>query len=182
MTTLRTIRSWVQGVSRILGIAAAACVMVMMLVMSLEVFQRTTGQGSLPWSYGLIQLLVVMTVFLAAGYGEQAGEHIRVGFIADMLPARVRVVARALGNLITAGLCALLVWATARVAAESLASGEYQLGVVHFPLWPARVVLVVGLTLLTIEMLFRTIDSTNAMFTALGSRSSEAPTPLRSDA
>jgi len=163
MRALSVLRSVIRGLSRVLAIVAAAMILIMMVVMTLEVVSRATGNGSLPWSYGLVQLLLVAAVFAAAGYGEQIGEHIRVDLFTARMAPRVAAVLRSIGNLVAVVVIGIMCYATAGRAIESISVGEFQDGLVAFPVWPSRVMLSIGLLALFLELVFKLIDTVTAI-------------------
>lgn len=122
----------------------------LMVLISANIFFRWLGH-SLP---GLVEgsaLLMVMIVFLGLSRAERSNEHIAVDLLTRLLPDRIRASILLLSKFIAV---VLLIWMSygAFVAFyHSVAVNEYQYGLVRFPIWPARLVVVIGTVLFTLE-------------------------------
>ena len=161
MRIFRTVITWTSNVT---AIVSAGMIFVIMLLMTVEVVNRLGGSGSVPGTYGLVRLLLVACVFFAVAYGEQIGEHIRVDILTRSLPKKVKAPLILFGNIVTLGFVILLTIATTQRATESAAVGEYLDGLGNFPVWPARIVIAFGLTLLILEMLLRVADGVTGIW------------------
>jgi TRAP-type C4-dicarboxylate transport system permease small subunit len=96
--------------------------------------------------------LMVAAVFLALPYGYRQGANVRVTFLVDRLGRTPRLVVDHLVQLISVLYCAALVYATAQQARHVLATGTTFV-TLELPLWPAHLLVALGLFLTTLMML-----------------------------
>lgn len=127
-----------------LGILASVSTIVMMLVISADVVVRNTQGRSIPGALELSESALVATVFFGLAYAGTSGSHIAVDLLVSRLPRKVAqwtmVVAWALSTFILGW----LVYANFTRAMASLSRGETRMGLVSWPLWPARWIIVIG--------------------------------------
>lgn len=140
-------------VSAVLAVVAALCTLAMMLVMVADVVARTTTGGSIPGAYEVTTTLLVMVVFLGIGYAERSGTNVRVSLATDRLPSRVAQAMRVLGGVVSLVVIVWFAYATWDAFSTSVERGEFSQGIVDFPLWPAKLVIAVGYTVLSLEVL-----------------------------
>lgn len=91
----------------IIGSAAMACLAVAVIVL---VASRYLFGVSPFWSEEIVRIFLLTAVFLGAGVSVRGRRHIRVEFLTELLPPRVRAVWYLLLDLATLGLFGLLVW------------------------------------------------------------------------
>jgi|688.fasta_scaffold25173_2 TRAP-type C4-dicarboxylate transport system permease small subunit len=99
--------------------------------------------------------LVVVAIYLGLVFTQAGRAHIGMDFALNALgPAQKR-----LADLASLGLTFLislaLIWATTRSAIKSIELGEYTSTAFNLPLWPAKVVLCVGLALMAVQVLIQ---------------------------
>jgi TRAP-type C4-dicarboxylate transport system permease small subunit len=142
----------VRRLSAALALVAAICGAFVMLLMSLDVINRMATGGSIRGAFEAVEMLLVLMVFLGIAYAERSGAHVRVRLMTAKMPPMVAEVTRLLGNLVALGIVAWMAYETVILAQRSVATGEFRMGLVSFPIWPGRVAVAVGLTLLTLEL------------------------------
>lgn len=121
-----------------------------------DVIARSLGDGSVPGVVDVSETLLVAVVFFGLANAENKEVHVRMTLVTSRLNLRVRNLARCFSFAITSGYVGWLTWATYFRALDALQSGEYRFGLVRWPLWPARWVIVVGLALLLITTIAKT--------------------------
>lgn len=148
------------GTSRVLAIISALSVVVLMLAITLDVVVRTATRSSVPGMIELAESCLVIAVFFGIALAGVRGEHVAVTLVADRLGARMNRVF----DLVVWGLSSVfLVWmvfATIERALDATEKGEERFGLIRWPLWPLRWVIVVGLIallLVAVLNLVRTI-------------------------
>jgi len=148
---------WVRQVSSLLAIMAASCGAIIMLLMSLDVFNRLVTGGSIRGAFETVETLVVLMVFLGIAYAERSDAHVRVRLLTGRLPRSIGEVVRLFGNTAALSIVMWMAYATTQVAQLSVATGEFRMGLVNFPVWPARIAVAVGFWLLTLELALTTV-------------------------
>ena len=113
------------------------------------VFNRPIG-----WAYEITEkYLMVLAVFMAAGYAYRRGAYIRVTFCVDRLPRQTKTPVNYFVQVLSILFSVLLVVATIKRAAFTINSGT-TLGLLNYPIWPGYVMLPVGLFFMLLLMLF----------------------------
>lgn len=148
-----------------LAVLGALAAVVLMLGITTDVGNRFVTGGSVMGLLELMETSMVFMVFLGAAYAEQTGTHVRMTLVTSYSPVRLAAAMRVVGTT-----CAVLVvfwmtWQTGMRGIDSFTRGEFQMGLIQWPLWPARLVMPVGLFFLGLQLLFRLIDSIRTLIT-----------------
>lgn len=104
----------------------------------------------------LTETLMVCAVFLAIALAQEEKRHIRVEVLVKLLPLRAQALCNIIGLIVTLGVFGLIAWYGWSMAAYSIEAGQYQAGAIRLPLWPAKIALACGATLMVIQV-FRDI-------------------------
>lgn len=134
--------------ARSLSLLAGAILTVLIVAAAIDISARTSHRSGVPGLVEWSEVGIVYIVFLALTGAEFNDRHIRTPLVTNRLPARLAHALRALVSLISV---AFLVWMaveTTSVAMDSVRAGEYRYGLAHVPVWPARLIIPVGLTAL----------------------------------
>lgn len=116
---------------------------------------RLTGPEpsyTIPGAVELNTLLLVTLIYLGLAAAEAKRAHFRVTLLTNVLSAGSRRVAEIISTLVSAGYVGFLAWLTTLASIKSFASGESTFGVVSFPVWPSRIAVAMGLSLLTVQL------------------------------
>ena len=153
-------KSLVLGSSTFLGILATLATISMMVTITIDVVVRGITGASVPGVLELSETVLVAAVFLGMAHTGATNGHISVDLVTDRIPQRVSRWAIAFGWVLTAGILAWMVYATGLRAVGSTEANETRMGLVNWPLWPARWLIVIGLIamlLIAIMNVIRTI-------------------------
>lgn len=112
-------------------------------------FLRTPVPGALE----LTESTMVLIVFGALAYSQIRRAHIRVELVYTKVGPRARVAMDILAELAALVYFALLAWQSFGEAVFSWTIDEATVGLVRFPLYPARWILVAGTVLLILQLL-----------------------------
>lgn len=153
---MKRIDDLVGRLSSLLAVLAALCTLAMMATMVADVGNRLLGNGSIGGAYELAAMLLVMVVFLGFAYAERTETNVRVTLATGRMPAPVARVARLLGGLVSIVVVAIFARATWDQALLSIERGEFTQGIVDFPVWPTKLVIAIGFTLLLVECVLGT--------------------------
>lgn len=139
---------FVTGIARVLAVLAALSTVTLMLAIAVDVVARNVFNQSIPGMIELSETSLVFAVFLGLALAGANNEHVKVTLFTDRLGPktahRLRFVAWALSSVTLVW----LIYATALRAAHAVAEGESRMGLMSWPLWPARLAIPVGLAAL----------------------------------
>jgi TRAP-type C4-dicarboxylate transport system permease small subunit len=138
---------------RALTLAAALATLGMMLLTTADAVGRYLLNRPILAAYELTtNYLMVAVVFLAMPYAYREGANIRVTFLVGRLGPRARLVVDHLVQLLSIAYAAALVYATFQQARHVLSTGT-TFATLDLPLWPAHLVVCLGLLLTGLLML-----------------------------
>lgn len=141
---------------------AAFAIVAMMFVGAADVVLTRLGRP-LAGAFELTESLMVACVFLALAQAQASGGHIRVDVLLRAAGPRQRAALDALAHLLSLALYAAIAAYGWREFGSSLASGEYAAGIVKLALWPARLALAAGATLMSAQTLADFLASLRAL-------------------
>lgn len=133
-----------ESISVPLGILASVSTIVMMLGISAEVAYRNIQGRSIPGVLELSESALVATVFFGLAYAGTSGSHIAVDLLVTRLPRQVAKWTMVTAWALSVAVLGWLTYASLERAMDSVSRGEARMGLVSWPLWPARWVIVVG--------------------------------------
>lgn len=148
----------VSCVSRVAHSAGASVLVMMMLLITMDVFLRYSFNRPLKGSFELVEFMMAVVICLGMAYtGVQKG-HVAVELLVSRFSPRVQALIDSFNWLVSMGLFLLISWkavAQARVVGLSgLASS-----VLHVPVFPFLLVLAFGSGFLCLVFLVNFIDS-----------------------
>jgi TRAP-type C4-dicarboxylate transport system permease small subunit len=119
----------------------------------------------IPGTVELTRGLMVFCIMLGVAQAEAEAKHIRVEVMIDLLPLRLRRYFNVLAPISMAILFGAIAWAGWDMLRQSIVNREYDEGLIRLALWPARLALAFGATLMAAQSLVnvrkvlrRTID------------------------
>src|SRR5262245_35886779 len=144
---------WLDGCERIMTFVAAIATFAMMVLTTADAGGRYLFNRPLLAAYEVTtNYLMIAAVFLAMPYAYRQGANIRVTFLVERLGQRTRLVVNHLVQLMSIAYCALLVFATLQQT-RHVWSTRTTFVTLELPLWPAHLVVSIGLLLTTLLML-----------------------------
>jgi TRAP-type C4-dicarboxylate transport system permease small subunit len=146
------VRRAIDGISKALAVLSALCVLIVMGAMVADVLRRYTTGRSIPGVAEYSEVLMVGMVFLGLGYAQKKGAHIGVDVLISRIPERVARIVKITGLVIVFFVIGWMAWETMLVAQSSVASREYRFGLSRVPIWPARLVIPLGLATLLSQL------------------------------
>jgi len=151
---------------------AGLALFLMMLVGAANVIGTKLFGIPVPGTYELTEALMVASAFLAMALAHADKAHIRVELLVNRLGPRGRALADAFTELCTAAFFTGIAWFGWSAAIHSLRVGEFSSGSLPMPLWPARMALAVGATLMIVQSLAHLGRDTRALIdpTTAGTR------------
>ena len=122
-----------------------AVVLVMMLLTTTDVVLRYLFNNPLPGIFEIVAMLMVFVVFLSLAYTQSIRGHIRVDLLTTHLSGVPQRCLSIIGYSIALFIFGIMTWQAGLAAHKAWLSGDYAMGLVSYPLWPAKWALVIGL-------------------------------------
>jgi TRAP-type C4-dicarboxylate transport system permease small subunit len=147
------VRRWLDRCEWALTLAAALATVGMMLLTTADAGGRYLLNRPILAAYELTTTyLMIAAVFLAMPYAYRQGANIRVTFLVERLGPRARLAVNHVVQIVSMLYCAVLVFATFQQARHILSTGTTFV-TLDLPLWPAHLVVCLGLLLTALMML-----------------------------
>lgn len=131
--------------SSVLGVLATIATMVMMIAIIIDVAARAITGASVPGLFELGETVLVAAVFLGMAYTGATNGHIAVDLLTERLSPALSRILVLIAWIATAVITAWLIYATGLRALASFKSNEMRMGLVNWPIWPGRWLIVIGL-------------------------------------
>lgn len=106
----------------------------------------------------LTESTMVLIVFGALAYAQIRRSHIRVELVYFQMPPRVRAVMDVITDLAAIAFYGLILQQAIGEAQYSLQINEATVGLIRFPLWPARFILAAGCALMILQLTLHLIE------------------------
>lgn len=135
----------VTSISQAMGVIAALSLVILMFGITFDVVTRYITKASVPGVLELAESCLVVSIFLGLPLAAVRGEHVAVTLLTDRLNARWARVCAFVAWAVTAMFLAWMAWASTARAIEATQRGEERFGLVRWPVWPMRWVIVIGL-------------------------------------
>ncbi|HSV17729.1 MAG TPA: TRAP transporter small permease [Casimicrobiaceae bacterium] len=148
-----SILRWIDRITRGLAVVAGVLVALIMLVTCLDVLSRTAVNRSIQGASELVVLFLVALVFLGLAGAQASGSNFSVTILVRLLSRKARRVISAMTTLIALVAVGFLTWFSWTRAIASVAAREESYGVIPFPVWPSRLIIAIGLTMLVVQLL-----------------------------
>ncbi|GAB3794093.1 TRAP transporter small permease [Virgibacillus kimchii] len=138
----------------ILALLAGGIVIFTMILVSLDVFLRNFFNSPIPGVYEMVGFLFVSAVALGLSYTQAERAHININIVTRYFSGKFQKFIVSFGYLIGIIVLVILVWQNATESWGSFVVQDFTMGIVRFPLWPAKATLTLGLGVLLIRFVY----------------------------
>jgi TRAP-type C4-dicarboxylate transport system permease small subunit len=153
VTVLYSIEKWLWRCELVLVYASVLAALTMMCLTSADAISRYLLNRPIIGAYEITEkYLMVATIFLGLSFAYRGGVFIRVTFLVDRLPARMKLLAQYLAHLLSLLFCLIILVATTQQAARGL-SDDTTLSALPLLVGPAYSLVPLGFLSLTVIML-----------------------------
>ena len=118
---------------------------------------------------------MVITIFTSVAAAQQQGIHINVELLKQMLGLRAQAVLVLFGLVCSGALFLLMGYFGWFATFRSFGSGEIRQGQLGFPVWPARLTLALGSSLMVLQCLMQFISTSRALLSGKVANAVVAP-------
>lgn len=124
--------------------------LLMMLILVIDVIWRTVFTPI----FGMAELSVfvmMIVVYLSFSRAEEYNEHVRIELLIDATSGRTHKTLLLLVRLLALLTVAILFYAVTVNAWQATLRGEAMEGLISLPIWPVKIIMVVGMTFFLIQ-------------------------------
>ena len=132
---------------------SAFCILVMMILTSIDTFFRDVLNSPIAGVYELHSMLMVAVLYLGLAYAQSKRSHIRMDVLATRLGPANQLLLQLIGDVIFLIIAALITWRMGIEAWNAWITHDFLYGMVRFPLWPAKLAITLGTALVCIRLI-----------------------------
>ena len=147
-----------------LGRISAVLILFIMIVTVVDVVLRYIFKAPLKGAYEFSEIFFLSSVFLGTAYTQLCRGHVKVDLLVSRLSSKVNLILEICMLLIALPICGLLTWQGAEAFLKSFSTGEYRWGLMKMPLWPARLMIPVGVCALCLMIIGELLVNFNKLF------------------
>lgn len=147
---------WSRGLEKVIhifGAIGAAFILAIMILTTIDVVGRYVIGSPLKGSVEISEILFLSAVYLGLSYTHLFREHVGVDLFVSRLSQRTRLVLETIMLLLALFTYGVLAWRGAGAFWTSLETGEYRWGLISIPLWPARLMIPLGVSALSLKFI-----------------------------
>lgn len=149
---------------RLLLAAAALLIFLLSFLVVADVIGRAVFNSPVKGTPELVSMSIVIICFLLAGYAVQSGGMIHADILVSVFGVRGQAFAQLLSAVLGILFFGLIVWGSFEPTLHAWTSGEYEgEGALRVPVWPARIVVLVGSLLVVASYLLNAARAWRAM-------------------
>jgi TRAP-type mannitol/chloroaromatic compound transport system permease small subunit len=176
MQALLAISRAIDSVTRFIGFHARWLILAAVIVSAANAFIRKIFDSSSNAWLEMQTLLFGIAFMVAAAYVLQKNAHVRIDVISSRLKKRTRDWIDLFGHLfMLAPLCIIMVWMGIPFFLDSYAEHEASSNAGGLPVWPYKLFILVGFTLLLAQMISEVIKRIAVLSGALQEEDQHAP-------
>jgi len=149
---MRAIAARITALNRVLATWAGLLTAVITVIVCLDVASRGLLNRSIQGTSEFAVLLLVALVFLGFAGAESKGENFSVTILVQALSAKTQWVLKVVTSLISLVSVGVLAWMSWSRAIAATKAGEESYGTIAFPVWPSRLLIAFGLTMLGLQL------------------------------
>src|SRR5699024_10116427 len=149
----------VRRTSNILAIISSTAIVVMVVAIATDVVVRNLTGASVPGMIELAETAMVASVAFGLAWAGVQGEHVAVTLLTDRFGMKVKQTVNIVVWTLSSGYLLWLVFANLLRSIESTVMREERFGIIRWPVYPMRWILLVGFIALLLVCLVNLVRS-----------------------
>ncbi len=160
---LAHVNKWHVKSDNIFAFIAAALVVGMTLLGTVDVVGRYFFNRPVPGTYEIMRYMLGGIVFLTFAYVQLSRGHITVNLLTERLQGKKALLLDLIVLFIMLIVTILIGWYGGEAALEAWRAGDKSMGTIELPTGPARMVVPVGCALLAMRIVSQLVESVNKL-------------------
>ena len=134
------------------------------LLICVDVMLRYFWAKPIPGGYNLNEFLLVAIIASPLALCQWEKSHVRVDLLTGKVGEKTRTIMELVTLVLVLPLFAMAVWTGAAEASRALLTGDYIQGLVHYPIWPAKSLVPLGISCLCVVLIIDIVHCARACF------------------
>ena len=139
--------------SRALNVVGIAAVGVLMLLITSDVLGRALFNSPIPGTTSISEYVLVIAVYCSVAYCAMSKSHVNIELFVMRFPEKVQAAIHSFTSILGLGVLSVLVWRAVLMVAYSWSRGENSGDQLDLPVWPFRIVVVIGITMFCLVLI-----------------------------
>ena len=140
-------------IERVALYISALFILVMMVLTTIDTFLRDVLDRPISGVYELSSMMMVGVLYLGLSYVQSKRNHIRMDLLSSKLSPNNQLVLQLLADVIFLVLAVIITWQMGQKFLDAWTSGDFYYGVIRFPLWPAKLSICLGTSLVSFRLI-----------------------------
>jgi TRAP-type mannitol/chloroaromatic compound transport system permease small subunit len=146
-----------------LGTLSAVLIVLIMFLSSADVLSRNFVGVPIKGAYELNEIFFLCAALLGIAYAQKYKAHVNVELVVSHLSKRTALILETCMTVVALLTYALVVWMSSLEFLNSWSSDEFRWGLIAIPLWPARLMIPLGFTLLCLRFIGEIVININIL-------------------
>jgi len=144
---------WLERIITVLGVMATISIIALMVLTTSDVVKRYIFADPIKGAYEISESLFLTAVFLGLAYTQLFHEHVNTDLFVRHLSKRANLILQTIMLLLSLTIYILFSRKGMEAFLTSLVEGEYRWGLIRIPLWPAKLMIPIGLSALCLRFI-----------------------------
>ncbi len=153
-----------ERVIHVLGTLAAVLIITIMTLTTSDVIARYVIGSPLKGGVEISEILFLSAVYLGLSYTHLFREHVGVDLLISRFSKKTRLCLETVMLLLALLTYGVLAWRGAGAFWTSIETGEYRWGLISIPLWPARLMIPLGVSALCLKFIAEIVLNLRRLF------------------
>jgi TRAP-type C4-dicarboxylate transport system permease small subunit len=145
------------GINKVIVIISSIALVIAALVLTYGVVTRYFLHFSTDWQDEMSVFLIVGSIFMSSAAVQARRGHVAIEAVSSLLSDNVNRWRLFFIDIATLAFCAFFAWKSARLLEEAIVEGYRSSSTWQPPLWIPYSLMTVGMTLLSIQLLFQIV-------------------------
>lgn len=134
------------------GLGSTWLVIFIMLLVTSDVTYRAIAGKAILGAYNLTEIIMVAVCFFAVAYTQNRRGHVRMEIVVDKVKGKARLLIEIVSLFICLLISALMFYQSIVEVRVALSIRLFTAGVIKWPAWPLKIVVVFGIFLLCLRI------------------------------
>ena len=142
----------IDRLARTINVISMIIFFIIMLLTIIGIILRFLG-APLSGITNLSESLLIIAVYCGVAYAQQVKQHVAVEFLITRLSRTPQKILTMINLIIPFGICTILIFVSWNFALESWHVSERMSGAPFFPIYPPKIAIAIGISLLWLQLL-----------------------------
>ena len=155
---------WLERIIVVLGVIATVSIIILMILTTVDVVMRYIFGNPIKGAYEVSEMFFLTAVFLGLAYTQLFRGHVNADLLVSRLSKHINLILETIMLLLALFIYVLFSWKGMEAFWSSFMEGEYRWGLIRIPLWPARLMVPLGVSVLCLRFIGEIVINFRKLF------------------